>query len=1239
MEGAVALVIALLAIPFVLPLISWVMARRVRRRVDELEERIVQQDERITRLTNQLTLLKKEGVAPPVAAAPPSATVKPPVVETPKVAPPPPKIEPPITAAPPTPAPIPPPVPIPPAAPPPPARIDAPRPPQLASPPVPPPPRPAPPIEPSEPPTPSWSFDWEQLVGVRLFSAIAGIALVFAAVFFLRYSIDQGWLQPPVRVLIGIVVAITLLVVCDLKAARKYPVTANAMDAAAIAILFATFFAAHSLWNLISGGVAFALLGLVTLVAVLLSIRRDSLFIAVLGLLGGFATPILLSTGENRPIPLFGYLLLLNVGLAWVAYRNGWIILSTLTLAFTTLYQWGWVARYLDVAQLPLAIGIFTIFPLIGYGVLMIARSRRATNQKTHGGQVEWIMLAASMLPVAFAVYLATQSGFREQYALIFGWLLLIDIGLLALAIARSEGFLHAVGALGTLVSVSVWIAISYLPGAMLPVIGFVAAFVILYLAAPMIADRFDHSLDGVGEHAILAAPLLLMAFPMLVIQEPLAASPAMVFPALFALVALIVWRSFSEANGRLYFIAAFFALMTEAAWSSKFLLPETLPGAMATFVAFALLYLGVPQIARRRGTPLQPAAGHGVVLLFGLFLLIYFADARVATAGLWGLALLLAILNAALFIESASASIPLLALAGSLVSWAVLLAWWSEAAAAVGLFSSLLVVVGLALVMVGGYLSGLKYAVPKSDAIQDGDPRAGQGLWLALVGHLFLFSVAINVEWALPPWPLFGASAVIALAFSVAALAARQPAIHLASTAMVAIILVAWRGVAQPSGQAVIAIGAFGVLALFALGWIRVMARFAGVAAVTAAVVIVFSEINLSAMMLMPLPVPFAIAVAAHIIGFVLLLALATRFAWTNAASGFAILAGAAAAAILFNPAHTGREVLTQTAAIYAVFAMYPLILGSRAKDDRDPYISALIAGVWCFLIARQGMAEAGLDWMVGVVPVIIGAITALHLSQLLRIQPSGQRDLGRLALVAGATLAFLTVAIPLQLRQQWITIGWALEGAAVAWLYTRIRHRGLLLSTVGLFAAVFVRLALNPDVFQYEPRGDMRIVNWYLYTYLTSAAAMFVAAWWLTKTDDQLGGSLPRPRHFLPAAAGILLFLLLNIEIADFYSTGPEILFRFGSSIQQDLTYTIAWLIFGIITLAAGIIAKARPARVTSVVMIAVTTFKCFLYDLRSLEGLYRVGAFVGLAISLALVSLALQKYVLAPEKGSAS
>ena len=100
-----------------------------------------------------------------------------------------------------------------------------------------------------------------------------------------------------------------------------------------------------------------------------------------------------------------------------------------------------------------------------------------------------------------------------------------------------------------------------------------------------------------------------------------------------------------------------------------------------------------------------------------------------------------------------------------------------------------------------------------------------------------------------------------------------------------------------------------------------------------------------------------------------------------------------------------------------------------------------------------------------------------------------------------------------------------------------------------------------------------------------------MFVARLVALEDRRSAPGALPRPRYMLPAAAGVLLFLLLNIEIADYYSTGPEILFRFGSSIQQDLTYTIAWLIFGIIMLAAGIIAKAKPARVAAVALIAVT------------------------------------------------
>ena len=256
-----------------------------------------------------------------------------------------------------------------------------------------------------------------------MFSAVAGIALVLAAVFFLRYSIDHGWLAPPVRVAIGILTGIALLVVCDLKAARRYPATANALDAAAIAILFSTFFAAHALWHLIPSSVAFGMLALVTATAVLLSIRRDSMFIAVLGLLGGFATPALLSTGENRPIPLFAYLLLLNIGLAWVANRKRWPALTILTLVLTTLYQWGWVIRFLTVNQLSLAMGVFLVFAVAGFMSLVFG-PRLAPEGET-GGALGRIGLAAAAMPLFFAVYLAAVPAYGGQPSLLFGFLLI----------------------------------------------------------------------------------------------------------------------------------------------------------------------------------------------------------------------------------------------------------------------------------------------------------------------------------------------------------------------------------------------------------------------------------------------------------------------------------------------------------------------------------------------------------------------------------------------------------------------------------------------------------------------------------------------------------------------------------------------------------------------------------------------------------------------------------------------
>jgi hypothetical protein len=509
-------------------------------------------------------------------------------------------------------------------------------------------------------------------------------------------------------------------------------------------------------------------------------------------------------------------------------------------------------------------------------------------------------------------------------------------------------------------------------------------------------------------------------------------------------------------------------------------------------------------------------------------------------------------------------------------------------------------------------------------------------GLYLGLVGHLFLLFIALNREWSLPPWPWLATLAVLSLAASTVSLVIRSSVLHAAAIFAAAVIIAVWTSATGAPPWGLVSLIAAAAVSAYALVWIPIAARREDdeTAVPGAAALLCVREATALLSVTFGGAPPIAAIVATHVVNLAILLALSWRQSWPAMAL-WAIVPACLAAVVQSQDGDLASgwgRLLVLSFAMYAVFIAYPLILGRRAQTERTPFVAAVLASAMFFFAARAALNAGGFSWMVGALPVFEGAVMALLLRQLLRLEPEGQRDLGRLALVAGASLSFVTVAIPLQLRQQWITIGWALEGAALAWLYRRIPHRGLLYSAAALFAAVFARLALNPEVLSYEPRGSMRIFNWYLYAYLACAVAFLIAAWWLSRTEDQIGETKLRVSRLLPAGAVILLFLLLNIEIADFYAVGPSIMFRFGVGVSQDLTYTIGWLLFGMALLAACIYLHNKPGRITALVLITVTACKSFLYDLSSLGGLYRVGSLVGLAVSVILVSLALQKFVLA-------
>jgi hypothetical protein len=1080
---------------------------------------------------------------------------------------------------------------------------------------------------------PAWklpSFDWESLVGVKLFSWIAGIALLLAVVFFLRYSVNQGWLVPKVRMVIGILAGITLLAVCELKAARRYLVTANAMDASAIAILFSTFFAARTRWDLIGSVPAFLLMVLVTAVAVMLSIRRDSAFIALLGLLGGFATPALLSTGENTPISLFTYLLLLNAGLAWIATQKKWPLLTTLSLGFTVFYQWGWVVKFLTESQLPVALGIFLVFPILAFAATALG--------KKEVGDQSWISLygqtsnITALLPLLFTLYLAAVPAYGQHHVLLFSFLILLDAGLFAIAVARGPEVLHLIGGLSTLLIPAIWLWKSYTSDAWPSALVFIVVLTFFYLFAPLIAQRFNRNFAGQGKWAAYTAPLLLFAFPALISLEPACARPWLLFAVLFMLMLGIAGYVIFAETGAMYLIASLFALLAETTWAYKHLVPERLYSGLTLFGVFGLLYIGIPLLARKWNKPLRPGGFGSGLLLLSIALLMFLAVEPIAPAAIWGLALLLLILNAGLLWQSAESKLPLLAIAGTALSWVILGVSWMNLPLGTVLIPALVVVTGFALFVLAGNLWLQKHS--ETDEIER------HGIFLGLAGHLFLAVVAAQQSLSVPPWPFLSVLLILDLAIGFSALYLRRNSLHRAAMIASALLMMIWVLAAGVSPWPAVAMVSAGVLCLFSFVWIR-LARRIGMDhlpfALTAVITVILAQMTSIIAATRPGAPRVGFLLTAHMV----LLAALLGLAWSGNKHGYAVLAVFTTALAVSNwfVQHGGPEFWSQqllfAVPIYLMFIAYPLLLGRRSRQSIEPYFAAVLANVPFFFQARQAMIQAGWESIIGILPIFQALLMGMLLMKLLKLEPRGARSLGRLALVAGAALAFVTVAIPLQLEKEWITIGWVLEATALSWLYGKIPHKGLLLTATCLFAAVFVRLALNPSVLVYAARSDIRIWNWYLYTYLISAAAMFLGGRLLSKTADTLVEDSFRVSKVVPAGGVLLLFLLLNIEIADFYSTGSQIIFNFSATLAQDLTYTLGWALFAVALLAAGILLRNQPARIASLALLVATSVKCFIHDLARLGELYRVMSFVGLGVCLALVALALQKYVFAARK----
>jgi uncharacterized membrane protein len=249
-------------------------------------------------------------------------------------------------------------------------------------------------------------------------------------------------------------------------------------------------------------------------------------------------------------------------------------------------------------------------------------------------------------------------------------------------------------------------------------------------------------------------------------------------------------------------------------------------------------------------------------------------------------------------------------------------------------------------------------------------------------------------------------------------------------------------------------------------------------------------------------------------------------------------------------------------------------------------------------------------------------------------RIPADSPARMSQLAFFGGVGLFFITLIFPIQFDRQWITIGWALEGAALLWLFHRVPHPGLRLTGFGLLVAAFVRLALNPEVLKYHERSATPIFNWYLYAFGLVTVCLLVGARLLAPPRHQILKTNVPP--ILYALGTVLAFLLVNIEIADaFTPVGERVRFHFDGGLAPDMmlkrhmTYSIAWGLFALTLLVVGIVKGVPASRYAAIGLLSVTVLKLFFYDLAHLDQLYRIGALIGVAVVATLASFAYQRF----------
>ena len=204
--------------------------------------------------------------------------------------------------------------------------------------------------------------DLESRIGSHWLNRIGITALLIGISYFLKFAFDNNWIGATGRVAIGVIAGIAMVIWSERFRIKGYKAFSYSLKAVGIGALYLSLWAAFHVYSLIPSEVAFAMMLVVTAATAAMAWSQDAQILAAFALAGGFSTPLLLSTGQNREIALFSYVAILDLATLVLVTFKPWRRLLVMSYAGTLLLYIGWYSEFYNRPQLGLTLTFATLF-------------------------------------------------------------------------------------------------------------------------------------------------------------------------------------------------------------------------------------------------------------------------------------------------------------------------------------------------------------------------------------------------------------------------------------------------------------------------------------------------------------------------------------------------------------------------------------------------------------------------------------------------------------------------------------------------------------------------------------------------------------------------------------------------------------------------------------------------------------------------------------------------------------